>query len=90
MSKTSKLLIVFGFLGFLAYVVYSTLDLHQYSCEVCMEFRGQTDCRTAAGETEAEAVRTAIENACAQIASGMTDSIACTQTPPKSVNCKQR
>lgn len=50
-----------------------------------MEFQGRSECRTAAGPTEQQALRTAIENACALIASGMTDSMACDRTPPKSV-----
>jgi hypothetical protein len=54
-----------------------------------MEFRGGTACRTASAETREDAIRTAADNACAQLVSGMTDSIACTQTPPKSISCKE-
>jgi hypothetical protein len=54
-----------------------------------MEFRGSTACRTASAETREDAIRTAADNACAQLVSGMTDSIACTQTPPKSISCKE-
>jgi len=53
-----------------------------------MEFRGQTACATAAGTTRQEAQRTASDTACAKISSGVTDSIACSQSQPKSVAFK--
>jgi hypothetical protein len=56
-----------------------------YRVEVCMEFRGQSVCRTASGAAEADTLRAATDNACALLASGMTDSIACQNTPPVSV-----
>jgi hypothetical protein len=83
-------LIVVGFLLTLGYIVYSTLRPAKFSCEVCMEFQGRVACRTASGNTREEVTRTAMENACAQISSGMTDSIACSQSPPKSISCKER
>ena len=90
MSTRSKVLIIVGFLAVMGYIVYSSLGLNKFSCEVCMEFRGSTACKTASADTREEAIRTAMDNACAQLASGMTDSIACTQAPPKSISCKER
>jgi hypothetical protein len=52
---------------------------------VCIAFNGRSACRTAAGATEEFARRTAITNACGEIASGVTDSIACENTQPTSV-----
>jgi len=72
----------------LALLVYSSLSLGQYSCEACMEFRGRPKCRTAKGSTLGEARRTAIDNACAFLSGGVTDSIACTNTPPQSMKCE--
>ena len=54
-------------------------------CEVCITFRGSQSCRTAAASTRELALRTATENACAQISSGVTDSNQCNNTPPDSV-----
>ena len=88
MNKTTKLLIGLGTAVFFGYVIYSSMGLDQFRCEVCMEFRGQTACATAAGTTPQEAQRTATDTACAQISSGVTDSIACSQTVPKSVTPK--
>jgi hypothetical protein len=72
-------------LAFLAIMYTSTRNLSAHRVEVCMEFRGQSVCRAASAATEAMARRTATDNACALLASGMSDSIACTNTPPASV-----
>ena len=69
----------------LAAVVYSSLGLRQYTCEVCMEFQGRTNCATASGTTQEEAQRTATDTACATISAGMTESIQCSRTLPASV-----
>jgi hypothetical protein len=66
----------------LGVIVYSSFNLARHRFEACMTFNGQTNCRTASGSTEEFATRTAISNACAAIASGVTDSIACEQSRP--------
>jgi hypothetical protein len=51
-----------------------------------VEFQGRRACRTASASTEMQARRTAQENACAEISSGVTDSMQCgTYTQPVSV-----
>jgi len=67
------------------FVVYSTLSTGRVRCEVCITFRGNQACRTASASTRELALRTATENACAQISSGVTDSNQCHNTPPDSV-----
>lgn len=71
--------------GFVAWLISSTMGQSKFRVEVCMEFQGRSSCRVAAGPNEEQALRTATENACALIASGMTDSMACDRTPPKSI-----
>ena len=68
-----------------AYIVYSSMNLAGHKVEVCITFNGRTNCRTASGASEEFARRTATTNACAEIASGVTDSIACENTAPNSV-----
>jgi hypothetical protein len=53
----------------LGVIIYSSMNLASYR-------------RTASGSTLEFAQRTAISNACADIASGVTDSIACEQSTP--------
>ena len=69
------------------FVVYSTMSTssQRISCEVCITYRGQRSCRTAAARTRELALRAATENACALISSGVTDSNQCNQTEPDSV-----
>jgi hypothetical protein len=69
----------------LGVIVYSSMNMSGFRVEVCMEYKGRTSCRTASGAQEDFALRTAISNACGEIASGVTDTIGCQSTPPKSV-----
>jgi capsule polysaccharide export protein KpsE/RkpR len=66
----------------LGVIIYSSMNLASYRFEACMAYQGRTNCRTASGSTLEFAQRTAISNACADIASGVTDSIACEQSTP--------
>jgi hypothetical protein len=66
----------------LGVIVYSSFNLAGHRVEVCVSYKEKTACRTASGSSEEFARRTATSNACAQIISGMTDTIACEQTPP--------
>ena len=86
--RKSVLLAVLFVVVVVGAVVYTTLSAgsSRYRCEVCMEFQGRSSCRTAAAASEQQALRTAQDNACAQIASGVTDSMQCgTYTRPVSV-----
>lgn len=84
-GKQLGLFITLGAILFIGFLYYSSKQQSQHRVEVCMEFQGRTNCRTASGPTQEQALRTATDNACALISSGMTDSIACGNTPPKSV-----
>lgn len=77
--------IALGMGAFVGFLITSSMGQSKYRVEACMEFQGREACRTAAGPNEQQALRTAIENACSQISSGMTDSMACDRTPPKSI-----
>ena len=81
MKKAAIIGVVF-LIAVVAAVWFST-PKSTHRVEVCMEFRGMTSCGIAGGETEQNAKRAATTVACASIASGVTDSMACDQTPPK-------
>ena len=68
-------------------LIYAMLQQAKASCEVCIAFHGNTQCRAAVGPTRDEAIRTATDNACGFLASGMANSIACSKTPPVKVVC---
>ena len=85
MKKPVVIGIVFV-LFILGVIVYSTMNLATHRVEVCMQFNGQTNCRTASGASAEFARRTAISNACATIASGVTESMACEGSTPTRIN----
>jgi hypothetical protein len=76
--------------GFLALVAYSTMKGKRYRVEVCMAYQGRTNCRTVSATSEEAALRSASDNACADIASGVTDIMRCDQSQPHSVKWLQR
>jgi hypothetical protein len=88
MQKNGKVLAVIGVGLFLAFMIYSLMGVAQVSCEVCINFSGRTACSMARGANAEEAQHTATRVACASLASGMTDSIACGNTPPVRLMCK--
>jgi hypothetical protein len=53
--------------------------------EVCVEFSGRTSCRIVSADTKEHALRNAQSNACALIASGVTDTMQCEHSNPVSV-----
>jgi hypothetical protein len=83
-NRTVLLGVLFA-VAVLVLVIYSTMGNAAFRCTVCMDYQGRSACRTAAAATREQALRAATENACAQIASGVTDSIGCDGTPPTSV-----
>ena len=84
MNKTVIIAIAFV-LAVVILVVYTTLGTKRYRVEVCVTFHERPSCRTAGAPTEAQALRAATENACAQIASGVTDTMSCERGNPVSV-----
>lgn len=72
----------------LVMIIASTFRQATISCEVCIDYEGASQCRTASGKTREEAIRTATTNACTFLSSGMSDSIRCSNTPPSSVTCE--
>lgn len=70
-------------------VVYSSFQVSDYECTVCIEFAGRRECRTVTGKTEEEALRGAVDNSCGLLASGVTDTLRCQRTRPASTRCRQ-
>ena len=73
--------------GIAAVVVVSSLRVADVRCEVCVSFDGREACRSVEAASEEEARAGAHTNACALLASGVTDTLACERTPDTSVRC---
>jgi hypothetical protein len=76
-----------GLGAIIAVVVYSSFDVGAVRCEVCIAFEGHEACRAVDGATEDDARRSAINNACALLASGVTRTMACERTTPTRAHC---
>ncbi len=87
MRSGTKLALILGVLLFVGYVFYGTMSRTQVSCEVCLEFDGETFCRRGAGATREEAMLAAQESACGGNAQGMSESIACRNRTPDRAQC---
>jgi hypothetical protein len=75
-------------LSILAYLAAGSMDVSEHRCEVCMSYNGRSQCRTVAGATVELARDGAIQNACAFLSGGVTDSMACHREPPESEKCQ--
>ena len=84
MNKTVLIGIAFG-LAILAFLIYSTMNVAQYRVEVCVDFQGRQECRTASADSREHALRSAQSNACALMVSGVTETMQCERANPTSV-----
>jgi hypothetical protein len=81
-------LLAAAFLLFVVLVIYRSFHVAGFRCEVCITFQGRQACRSVDGPTEREALSAAVNNTCAQLSSGVTDSMACERTPPTKRDCR--
>jgi len=80
--------VLFGILFILiilSVLVYSTLGLAKYKVEICVQYNGRTSCRSASGSSREDTYRAAMNNACALIASGVTETMQCESSQPVSI-----
>lgn len=87
MRRNIKWMVAIGVMLVVGYLIYGSTRLVQAECELCVEFRGETQCRRGTGTDEAEARQAAQKAACAVMAMGMNESIACQNTQPRAVQC---
>lgn len=90
MNRNISILVTIGVIGFLAFIAYLTVSGPSYRVKVCMAFQGRNACKTVKAKTEQDAVRGAITNACGDIASGVTEVVACENTAPASITWIER
>ena len=90
MKKRGKLLVALGVAFVVGYILYSLTAVGKVSCQVCITYKGRTDCRAGTGATREEAQRTAVDVSCSLLASSMADGINCSNTPPTTVTCEAR
>lgn len=85
MGKPGLWIGVFFLIAFGAIMYSSFTGMTQFRVEVCVTDNGRQACRIASAETQEKAQSAATTNACAQLVSGMTASMACQGRTPVSV-----
>ena len=88
MTSRARTVTVFVLLGFVAFLLWSTLSAQRSECSVAVEFRGRSGSGTASAASEADAVREAQTAACGPITASMDERIACANRPPVSRRCR--
>jgi hypothetical protein len=74
-------------LGFVAFLLWSTLSAQRIECAVTVEFEGRTGTGTASAASEEDAVREAQTAACGPITGSMDQRIACSRRQPATRRC---
>jgi len=87
----SKAAVIGGLFGIvvLGAIFYLSIAFDQYTCEVCVTFKGRTQCRTASGADERTTMMTAHDNACAFLIANKTDGFLCNQAPMTRMTCQK-
>jgi len=75
-------------LGVVAYLLAGSLSASAHRCDVCMQYKGRSQCRTVDAATVELAREGAKQNACAFISGGVTESMACHRETPVSEKCQ--
>lgn len=88
MSPRTRNVTLLVLVGFVVFLLWSTLSSQRVECAVAVEFRGRPGSATASGASEEAAVREAQTAACGPIAAGMNDAIACSRVRPVRRTCR--
>jgi len=75
--------------AFVTGVVLLALHQVQLKCEVCIRYGGRQVCEAAHAADRTQAVMQATAAACAQLSSGVTAGLQCSNAPPVSLECSE-
>jgi hypothetical protein len=88
MTSRGRIIAFLVVVGFVAFLLWTTLSAQRAECSVAVEFQGQSGQGTASAGSEADAVREAQTAACGPITGSMNDRIACARIQPVSRRCR--
>lgn len=88
MTSRTRLLPILVIVGFLAFLLFATLEDQRVECTVTVAFQGESRTATASGASEESATEQAQTAACGPLARGMDESIACGRRPPTTRSCR--
>lgn len=88
--KRSTIVVILTLVGFVAFLLWTTLSAQKVKCAVCVEFGGGRNCATATANDESAAAEAAQTTACGTLARGMTETITCGKVKPESRVCRTK
>ena len=88
MTARARAVTLLVIVGFVAFLLWSTLASQHVQCSVAVEFQGRQGIATASGASEEDAIREAQTAACGPLTASMNERIACGRIPPASRHCK--
>ena len=84
-----KLVIAGVILVLISLFTWHLFSLAKVQCSLCVTFKDRIQCSTALGPNESQAQDEAHRNACALLAQGVTESVACERAPRAEMSCRQ-
>jgi hypothetical protein len=88
MNSRTRAITLLAVLGFVAFLLWSTLSSQRVECAVTIDFRGRAGNGAASAATESNAVREALTAACGPVTGSMDERIACASQPPLTRHCR--
>jgi len=88
MTASSRTIAFLAILGFVGFLLWTTLAAQRVECTVEVEYLGKSGTGSASAATEAEAEEQAMIAACGPLTGSMNDRIACGRTRPVVRQCR--
>ena len=88
MTARTRTVTLLAILGFVAFLLWSTLSSQHAECSLAVDFQGRRGSATASGSSEEDATREAQTAACGPLSGSMIERIACSKVPPVSRRCR--
>jgi hypothetical protein len=88
MTARTRALTMLVLLGFVAFLLWSTLSAQRSECSVTVEYLGRSGAGTASAASEEDAAHEAQTAACGPITGSMNDRIACAKARPVTRRCR--
>lgn len=87
--KNKSLILSLGFVLFMIYSTYLLLSSAKYECEVCILYNDTEVCQKVTGMEQQETIMQGVNTACGGAANGRAQNIECSNSQPKSVQCRE-
>jgi hypothetical protein len=72
------------------FMTFKMFSLAKVECSLCVTYKDQRQCSKALGPDDDAASHEALQNACALLVQGVTDTVACNRAPPENEVCRSR